>query len=206
LERNSSYGSLSIGEVCCTPNRLPPEHLRVGAVDSTIVNNVSLFEWMEVVPFRPIGAQSNVSSYLQWAIQISNITVSNLASSLAHAHAAVGRSGTRPSRWNPRILKQILTTLWRCSTCEQFPNLSFSSLDRHLLQRHSWNLWSLPRREPWVLSAIIQNPDCPFRSNGFSLLSIAAALLTPVSVVIFCLFHWRLMRALFFSWTMDNPM
>jgi hypothetical protein len=48
-------------------------------VDSTIVKNVSLFEWMEVVPFRPIGAQSNVSSYLQWAIQISNITVSYVA-------------------------------------------------------------------------------------------------------------------------------
>ena len=118
---------------------------------------------------------------------------------LAHAHAVVGRSGTRPSRWNPRILKQILTILWRCSTCEQFPNLYFSSLDRHfhLLQRHFWNLWSLPRREPWVLSTITQNPDHPFRSNGFFLLSIAAALLTPVSIVMFSLFHWRLMRVLF---------
>jgi hypothetical protein len=77
-----------------------------------------------------------------------------------------------------------------------FPTFYFSSLDRHLLQGHSWNLWSLPRREPWVLSTFTQNPDCPFRSNGFSLLSIAAALLTPVSAVIFSLVHWRLMQAL----------
>jgi hypothetical protein len=60
LKRNGSFGSLSIG-----------------AVDSTIVNNVSLIEWIEVVPFQPFGAQSNVSSYLQWAIPISNITVGN---------------------------------------------------------------------------------------------------------------------------------
>jgi len=60
LERNASYGSLSIG-----------------AIDSTIVKNVSLIEWIEVIPFRPIGVQSNVSGYLQWAIPISNITVGN---------------------------------------------------------------------------------------------------------------------------------
>jgi hypothetical protein len=105
LDRNTSSGYLAIGEVCCTPDRLPPDLVRVGAVDLTIVNNVSLIEWMEVVPFRPIGVQSNVSGYLQWAITISNITVSNLASSSARAHVAVGRSETRPSRYNPRILK-----------------------------------------------------------------------------------------------------
>jgi hypothetical protein len=125
LKRNGSFGSLSIGEVCCTSNGLSSDLVRVGAVDSTIVNNVSLIEWIEVVPFQPFGAQSNVSSYLQWAIPISNITVSNLASSLSHAHAAVGRSETRPSRWNPRILKKILTDPWRCSTCKRFPNLFF---------------------------------------------------------------------------------
>ncbi|KAI0001510.1 aspartic peptidase domain-containing protein [Russula compacta] len=60
LKRNSSSGSLSIG-----------------AVDSTIVNNVSLFEWIEVTPFEPLGIESNMSSYLEWAIPISNITVGN---------------------------------------------------------------------------------------------------------------------------------
>ncbi|KAF8501514.1 acid protease [Russula emetica] len=60
LERNASNGYLSIG-----------------AVDSTIVTNLSLIEWIEVNPFEPIGSESNMSSYLQWAIPISNITVGN---------------------------------------------------------------------------------------------------------------------------------
>ncbi|KAI9512034.1 acid protease [Russula earlei] len=60
LERNGSSGSLSLG-----------------AVDSTVVNNVSLIEWIEVTPFEPIGIKSNMSSYLQWAIPITNITVGN---------------------------------------------------------------------------------------------------------------------------------
>ncbi|KAH8994863.1 acid protease [Lactarius akahatsu] len=58
LKRNGSAGSLSLG-----------------AVDSTIVTNVSLIEWHEVVPFEPFGSENNVSSYLQWAIPVSNITV-----------------------------------------------------------------------------------------------------------------------------------
>ena len=156
LRRNGSFGSLSIGNVCCTSSGLSSDLVRVGAVDSTIVKNISLIEWIEVLPFQPFGAQSNVSSYLQWAIPISNITVCNLASSSAHAHGAVGRSGTRRSRWNLRILKKILTDLWRCLTCKRFPNLFFfASLDRHSLQRHSWNLRPLPRRELWVRRVVI---------------------------------------------------
>lgn len=58
LKRNESTGSLSLG-----------------AVDSTVVTNVSLIEWHEVVPFEPFSSENNVSSYLQWAIPISNITV-----------------------------------------------------------------------------------------------------------------------------------
>jgi hypothetical protein len=52
-----------------------------GAVDSTIVSNVSLIEWIEVAPFEPVGIESNVSSYLEWAIPISTITVSTLTGS-----------------------------------------------------------------------------------------------------------------------------
>ncbi len=79
-----------------------------------------------VVWFEPIGSESNVSSYLQWAIPISNITVGNLRVLRFYAHAAVGRSGTEPLPCNPRMLKKIPTTLWRCSTCERFPNVYFS--------------------------------------------------------------------------------
>lgn len=127
LERNASYGYLSIGELCFPlVNGLPPDLVLVGAVDSTIVTNVSLIEWIEVNPFKPIGSESNVSSYLEWAIPISTITVSDLRVLQFHAHAAVGRSGTNPSCYNPRILKKIPTSLWRCSTCEQFPKVYFS--------------------------------------------------------------------------------
>jgi hypothetical protein len=56
---------------------------RVGAVDPTVVANVSLIEWHEVIPFEPFGSESNVSSYLQWAIPISTITVRSIASSLS---------------------------------------------------------------------------------------------------------------------------
>ncbi|KAI0250276.1 aspartic peptidase domain-containing protein [Lactifluus subvellereus] len=58
LERNASAGSLSLG-----------------AVDSTVVTDVTLIEWIEVVPFLPFGSESNASSYLQWAIPISTVTV-----------------------------------------------------------------------------------------------------------------------------------
>jgi len=52
-----------------------PNLARGGAVDSTIVTNVSLIEWHEVIPFEPLGSENNVSSYLQWVAPISNITV-----------------------------------------------------------------------------------------------------------------------------------
>ena len=53
--------------------------MHVGAVDSTVVKNVSLIEWMEVAPFEPVGSENNVTSYLEWAIPISTITVSTIA-------------------------------------------------------------------------------------------------------------------------------
>lgn len=63
-----------------------------GAVDSTIVSDVSLIEWIEVAPFEPVGIESNVSSYLEWAIPISTITVRTLTgSSLTHAHTSLPR-------------------------------------------------------------------------------------------------------------------
>jgi hypothetical protein len=80
LERNATPGSLSLGKVRCSPNGLPPDLMHVGAVDSTIVKNISLIEWNEVVPFEPVGIASNVSSYLEWVIPISVITVNTLAS------------------------------------------------------------------------------------------------------------------------------
>ncbi|THH14213.1 hypothetical protein EW146_g6091 [Bondarzewia mesenterica] len=49
--------------------------LALGAVDSSVVTNVTNIVWNQVVPFRPFGSESNTSSYLQWAIHLSNISV-----------------------------------------------------------------------------------------------------------------------------------
>jgi len=49
--------------------------LTFGAVDSSVVTNRSLITWNEVVPFAPFGSESNTSSYLQWAIRLSGISV-----------------------------------------------------------------------------------------------------------------------------------
>ncbi|KAH9068324.1 acid protease [Lactarius deliciosus] len=58
LKRNGSAGSLSLG-----------------AVDSTIVTNVSLIEWHEVVPFEPFGSENNcVLATCNGPIPVSNIT------------------------------------------------------------------------------------------------------------------------------------
>jgi hypothetical protein len=125
LQRDASPGSLSLGEVGFSPNGLSPHLLHQGALDSTIVRNISLIEWNEVVPFEPVGIESNMSSYFEWAIPISAITVSYLAGfSLTHAHTWLPRLGVRPLRYNPHILRQIPISLWHCLTCERF----FSSL------------------------------------------------------------------------------
>jgi hypothetical protein len=111
LQRNASPGSLSLGEVCYSPDGQPSDLVDVGAVDSTIVKNVSLIEWIEVVPFEPIGTGDNVTSYLEWAIPISTITVSTMAnSSSTCVHGSVHRLGVRPLRYDPHILRQIPTS------------------------------------------------------------------------------------------------
>ena len=50
--------------------------LALGAIDSPYVKNASLIGWNEVVPFEPfLAVGGNQSSYLQWAIPLSNISV-----------------------------------------------------------------------------------------------------------------------------------
>ncbi len=73
LTRNDT-GSLSIGE--------PFRHLirniynpSLGAIDSSVVTNVTNVGWHEVVEFAPIGTENNVSSYLQWAIPLDGFAV-----------------------------------------------------------------------------------------------------------------------------------
>jgi hypothetical protein len=49
--------------------------LAIGAIDSSVVKNVSKIVWNEVVPFAPLDSTDNVSSYLQWAIRLASFAV-----------------------------------------------------------------------------------------------------------------------------------
>lgn len=47
-----------------------------GAIDSSVVTNISHVGWNKVAQFPPFGAENNVSSYLQWAIPLAAVAVS----------------------------------------------------------------------------------------------------------------------------------
>lgn len=47
-----------------------------GAVDGSVVTNITAIVWNEVMSFAPFGSESNSSSYLQWAIPLGGISVS----------------------------------------------------------------------------------------------------------------------------------
>lgn len=47
----------------------------LGAIDVSVVHNVSQVVWNEVVPFSPVGTKTNTSGYFYWAIRMSSFTV-----------------------------------------------------------------------------------------------------------------------------------
>ncbi|KIJ62783.1 hypothetical protein HYDPIDRAFT_113882 [Hydnomerulius pinastri MD-312] len=49
--------------------------LSLGAVDVSVVQNISEIVWNEVVPFSPLGTQFNTSGYFYWAIHMTNFAV-----------------------------------------------------------------------------------------------------------------------------------
>ncbi|KAF7330566.1 hypothetical protein MVEN_02496700 [Mycena venus] len=49
--------------------------LSFGAIDTTIVKNVSQIGWNAIVEFSPVGAESNTSSYLHWVTPLSSFAV-----------------------------------------------------------------------------------------------------------------------------------
>ncbi|KAJ7637731.1 aspartic peptidase domain-containing protein [Mycena polygramma] len=49
--------------------------LSLGAIDTSIVTNVSKVGWNKIVEFSPIGSESNVSSYLHWVTPLAAFTV-----------------------------------------------------------------------------------------------------------------------------------
>lgn len=63
-----------------------------GAIDASVVQNVSYIAWSEVVPFRPFSGSAeaeagNASSYLQWAIEMGDILVSIYHRSLCFSYS-----------------------------------------------------------------------------------------------------------------------
>ncbi|KAJ6494796.1 aspartic peptidase A1 [Mycena vitilis] len=49
--------------------------LSLGAIDTSIVTNVSKVGWNKIVEFSPIGSESNVSSYLHWVTPLAAFSV-----------------------------------------------------------------------------------------------------------------------------------
>ncbi|KAF9237664.1 aspartic peptidase domain-containing protein [Melanogaster broomeanus] len=49
--------------------------LTLGAVDVSVLQNVSQIVWNDVVPFSPIGTQTNTSGYMYWAIHMTSFAV-----------------------------------------------------------------------------------------------------------------------------------
>lgn len=49
--------------------------LTLGAVDADVVQDASLIEWHDIVPFPPFGHAANQSIYLHWAIELDKVDV-----------------------------------------------------------------------------------------------------------------------------------
>ncbi|KAI6133594.1 acid protease [Pisolithus croceorrhizus] len=49
--------------------------LAIGAIDVSVVQNASNIVWNEVVPFSPVGIQTNTSGYFYWAIYMTGFSV-----------------------------------------------------------------------------------------------------------------------------------
>ncbi|KAG1747197.1 acid protease [Suillus paluster] len=48
--------------------------LTLGAIDVSVAQNLSQVVWNEVVPFSPVGTQTNTSGYFYWAIPLSSFS------------------------------------------------------------------------------------------------------------------------------------
>lgn len=60
--------------------------LALGAIDGSVVKNVTNIEWNAVVQFPPIGSENNVTSYWQWALPLKGISVNGGAVSLTPSY------------------------------------------------------------------------------------------------------------------------
>ncbi|KAJ3853205.1 acid protease [Lentinula lateritia] len=61
----------------------------LGAIDSSVVTNLSNVEWNPVVEFSPFGNESNSSSYYQWAIPLTSLSVNGTSVALSPSYPTV---------------------------------------------------------------------------------------------------------------------
>ncbi|KAJ3517931.1 hypothetical protein NLJ89_g189 [Agrocybe chaxingu] len=66
--------------------------LTLGAIDASVVHNVSSIGWNKVAQFPPFAAENNISSYLQWAIPITGVAFNGTQFSPTPTYANVGRT------------------------------------------------------------------------------------------------------------------
>ncbi|CAA7266854.1 unnamed protein product [Cyclocybe aegerita] len=66
--------------------------LTMGAIDASVVHNVSNIGWNKVAQFPPFAAENNISSYLQWAIPITGVAFNGTQISPIATYANVGRT------------------------------------------------------------------------------------------------------------------
>lgn len=77
LARNGSLGAPLFG-LHLEKNTTLGGSLTLGAVDGDLVRDQSLLQWHPVVPFPPFNGaarQNESSPFLQWAVQLTNVTV-----------------------------------------------------------------------------------------------------------------------------------
>ncbi|KAF8553950.1 acid protease [Imleria badia] len=53
--------------------------LALGAIDASVVQNTSDIVWNDVVPFSPLGTQTNTSGYMFWAMHMTGFAVNGSA-------------------------------------------------------------------------------------------------------------------------------
>jgi hypothetical protein len=63
--------------------------LSLGAIDGSVVTNLSKIEWNPVVEFSPFLNESNSSSYYQWAIPLQSIAVNGTPIALSPSYPTV---------------------------------------------------------------------------------------------------------------------
>jgi hypothetical protein len=99
----------------------------LGAIDSSVVTNVSNIGWNQVTTFSPVNTESNASSYLQWAIPISGFAINGtqLISSPTYPTATKNRSLALFDMY-------VDGSIW---------NICYS----YVLQREPWHIRSLAR-------------------------------------------------------------